>query len=194
MARLSSLSAKLNQAGSSPTAPTGPSVQSSNFLRLLANSPAATAAYKGFANPLANGQLTGRQRESLALLIAEINGSSYCLSAHYALAKKAGVTEDEMRAARKATASDAQTRALLRFTQEVVLQRGEISDGDFQALRHAGFNDALIAEVLANIALNLFTNYFNSVVRTDVDFPLLKPGADAPQQDLPQKGTKTHKE
>jgi hypothetical protein len=37
-------------------------------------------------------------------------------------------------------------------------------------------------EILSNIALNIFTNYFNSVARTDMDFPLLKPGADAPSQ------------
>jgi hypothetical protein len=33
---------------------------------------------------------------------------------------------------------------------------------------------------VSNIALNIFTNYFNSIARTDIDFPLLKPGADAP--------------
>ena len=69
---------------------------------------------------------------------------------------------------------------MLRFAQSVALQRGEISDADFQSLRLAGFTDALITEIISNIALNIFTNYFNCVARTDIDFPLSEPGADAP--------------
>ena len=33
---------------------------------------------------------------------------------------------------------------------------------------------------VTNIALNIFTNYFNSVARTEIDFPALKPVADTP--------------
>ena len=70
----------------------------------------------------------------------------------------------------------------MRFAQAVAIQRGEISDRDFAYLRLAGFTDALIAEIISNIALNIFTNYFNSVARTEVDFPVLKPGADKPDR------------
>jgi len=62
----------------------------------------------------------------------------------------------------------------------VDVQRGELGDVDFQCLRQAGVTDALITEIVCNIALSIFTNYFNSVARTEIDFPLLKPGADAP--------------
>jgi hypothetical protein len=48
-------------------------------------------------------------------------------------------------------------------------------------MRKAGFSDAQIVEIVANIALNIFSNYFNSVAKTEVDFPLLQPGADAPR-------------
>jgi AhpD family alkylhydroperoxidase len=114
------------------------------------------------------------------LTIAEINGARYCLSAHYALAKQLGLDDNEIRAARRATSADPQTHAMLRFAQSVALQRGELSDADFQSVRQAGFTDALITEIISNIALNIFTNYFNSIARTDNDFPLLKPGADTP--------------
>jgi uncharacterized peroxidase-related enzyme len=180
MARLASVTSGLDR-----NAPGQPSLQPSlppdcNFLHLLANSPAALNAYVASAGALARGQLTPRQRELLALTVAEINGAKYCLSAHYALARKLGLDEAEVRAARHATAADRETHAILRFAQAVAIQRGEISDADFQALRLAGFSDALVTEIVSNIALNIFTNYFNSVARTDVDFPLLKPGADAP--------------
>ncbi len=91
-----------------------------------------------------------------------------------------------MQLARNATAADTKAETMLRFTQAVVLQRGEISDDDFQAPRKAGFTDGQIIEIVANIALNIFCNYFNSVAKIEVDFPLLQPGADAPRVGVAQ--------
>jgi uncharacterized peroxidase-related enzyme len=178
MARLASVTLGLDRAPSGqPLLPAD-----CNFLRLLANSPAAFNAYAAFACALSQGQLTPCQRELLALTVAEINGARYCLSAHYALARKLGLDDNEIRAARRATSADRQTHAMLRFAQSVTLQRGEISDADFQTLRLAGFTDSLVTEIVSNIALNIFMNYFNSVARTEVDFPLPKSGTDAPMR------------
>ena len=180
MARLASVSSGLDRTPSGQSAVQQPPLPDCNFLHLLANSPAALNGYLACARALSQGQLTPRQRELLALTIAEINGARYCLSAHYALARKLGLGNDEIRAARRASSADPQTHAMLRFVQAVALQRGELSDADFQSLRQAGFSDALITEIVSNIALNIFTNYFNAIARTDIDFPLLKPGADTP--------------
>ena len=159
-----------------------------NFLQLLANSPAALRAYIRADAALVHGQLTVRQRKQVALAVAEINGSSYSLSAHYDTGKRFGLTHHEMQLARNATAADPRTAAMLRFTQSLVLQRGEISDDDFQALVKAGFTDGQIVEIVANIALNIFSNYFNSVAKTEVDFPLLQPGTNVPCVEVPQIG------
>jgi len=160
------------------------------FLQVMANSPASLRAYIRADAALVRGQLTPRQREEVALAVAEINGSSYSLSAHYETGKRLGLTDHEMQLARNATAVDPKADTMLRFTQAVVLQRGEISDDDFHALRKAGFTDAQIVEIVANIALNIFSNYFNSVARTEVDFPLLQPGADAPRVGIAQPKTR----
>jgi uncharacterized peroxidase-related enzyme len=160
------------------------------FLQVMANSPASLRAYIRADAALVRGQLTPRQREQVALAVAEINGSSYSLSAHYDTGKRLGLTDHEMQLARNATAVDPKADTMLRFTQAVVLQRGEISDEDFHALRKAGFTDAQIVEIVANIALNIFSNYFNSVARTEVDFPLLQQGADAPRVGIAQSKTR----
>src|SRR5712691_8684900 len=160
------------------------------FLQVLANSPASLRAYLRADAALVHGQLTPRQREQVALAVAEINGSSYSLSAHYDNGKSLGLTHHEMQLARNATAADTKAETMLRFTQAVVLQRGEISDDDFQALRKAGFTDGQIIEIVANIALNIFCNYFNSVAKIEVDFPLLQPGADAPRAGIAQSKTR----
>jgi len=160
------------------------------FLQDMANSPASLRAYIRADAALLRGQLKPRQREQIALAVAEINGSSYNLSAHYDTGKSLGLTHHEMQLARNATAEDPKAQSMLRFTQAVVLQRGEISDEDFQALRKAGFTDAQTVEIVANIALNIFSNYFNSVARTEVDFPLLQPGTDVPRVGIAQSKTR----
>ena len=180
MARLASVTSGLDRAASGQLSRLSSLPPDCNFLHLLANSPAALQAYVAGAGALAQGQLSARQRELLALAVAEINGARYCLSAHYALARSLGLDEAEIRAARRAASADPQTHAMLRFAQAVAIQRGEMSDADFQSLRQAGLTDALVAEVVSHIALNIFTNYFNSVARTDIEFPLLRPGADKP--------------
>jgi uncharacterized peroxidase-related enzyme len=179
MARLTSVISGIERKPLGQPSAQSPLAPDCNFLHLLANSPAALNAYTAWAAALTQGQLTPRQRELLALTVAEINGARYCLSAHYALARQLGLDEDEIRAARHAIATDRQTQAMLRFAQVVATQRGEISDADFQSFRQAGFTDALVTEVISNIALNIFTNYFNSVARTEVDFSVVKPGVDA---------------
>lgn len=42
------------------------------------------------------------------------------------------------------------------------------------AAREAGVSDAELLEVVANVALNVFTNYFNIVAGTEIDFPLVQ--------------------
>ncbi len=168
------------ESGSVPQTGDLPLPRDCNFLHLLANSPTATEAYLRCEATLAKGRLSRQCRELIALTVAEINGSKYGLSAHYAAAKTAGLSEEEIQLARRATSADPKIAVLLRFTRAVTLQRGDVSDADFQPLRRVGFSDAEIPEIVANIALNIFANYFNNVVRSAVDFPLLQPGADSP--------------
>ena len=50
-------------------------------------------------------------------------------------------------------------------------ERGHVSDEDVNGLRAHGYTDGDVAEIVANTALNIFTDYFNHVAGTVVDFP-----------------------
>ncbi len=60
---------------------------------------------------------------------------------------------------------------MIRFARKVVETRGRVSSADLDDVREAGYDDGVIAEVVAHVALNVFTNYFNEVAETDIDFP-----------------------
>jgi alkylhydroperoxidase family enzyme len=182
MARLAFIKPPVETLAGSPAPKSGPDPDRSpdNFVRLLANSPAALEAWRSSEAALARGHLTELQRVKIGLTVAEIFGCPYALSLQHDRARRAGLTDDEIKRARRATDTDPITRAILQFTLTVTLQRGELSESDFRALRRIGITDAQIVEVVANISHHIFLSFFNTTARTDVDYPLLQPGAESP--------------
>lgn len=144
----------------------GQPVTENVFLRLLARSPAVREAYLTAESALAQGALTTSQREMIALTVAEINNSQYGVAVHGAAGRLAGLTEQDVELARRASAAEPRNLAMLHFARAVALQRGEVSDTDFSRLRAEGFSDAEITEIVAHVALNVFANYLNNVART----------------------------
>lgn len=142
-----------------------------NMMQAIGNSPAALNAYLQFSGSLAGGSLSNQQREQIALAVGETNRCDYCLAAHSALGKMAGLSSDQIRDARRGQAVDSKSDSLLRFARKLVNERGHVSNEDLQELRDHGFSDGDLTEVVANVALNIFTNYFNHVAETDIDFP-----------------------
>lgn len=143
-----------------------------NLMKLVGHSPAALEGYLSLNGALAKGKLDVKLRERLALGVAEYNGCDYCLSAHsYLGAHVAKLAPAELDAARDFRSSDARADAALRFARRVAESHGRVSDADLAAVRAAGFDDAGVIEIVANVALNVLTNYVNNVAQTEVDFP-----------------------
>ena len=149
-----------------------------NLTRALANSPAALRAFLDLNSELAGGSLDGAMRERIALGTAEYNACTYCLSAHTFLAKNvAKLDQHEIDAARRFESDDERSAAGLRFARAVLEQRGQVSDEDLDQVRAAGYSDGELAEIIANVALNTLTNYFNNLADADVEFPRVEPAA-----------------
>ncbi|MEZ5666795.1 MAG: carboxymuconolactone decarboxylase family protein [Alphaproteobacteria bacterium] len=144
-----------------------------NILRTMGHSPAALEGYLGFATALAGGTFAPAFREQIALAVAGANGCDYCASAHSAIGRKLKLADDEIRRNLHGDASDPKVAAALGFARKLVRERGHASDGDIAAIRLAGYGEAEIVELIAHVALNLFTNYFNHAVGTDIDFPVV---------------------
>ena len=142
-----------------------------NIIATMANSSAVAEAYLGFSQALSKGTLPARLREQLALVVGESNGCGYCVAAHTALGKGVGLSERETQDARLALSSDEKERAALEFAMKVVRSRGAVEDQDVEEIRRAGYTDGEVGEIVAHVALNVFTNYFNLVAQTEVDFP-----------------------
>lgn len=145
-----------------------------NMFRAVSNSPAALKSMWSSFGALGAGTLDAKLGEQIAVAIADANGCEYCLAAHTALGRKAGATSADMSAAQAGQSDDPKTAAALRFASRVVEHRAHIAADDVKALHAAGFDDGEVMEIMAHIALNLFTNYVNVAFAVPLDFPHVK--------------------
>ena len=145
-----------------------------NMFRAVANSGAALQSMWGFFGALGGGVIDAKLGEQIAVAVADRNACEYCLAAHTALGRKAGASAQDLQQAQAGESADPKTQAALTFALKLVNERGQVSDSDIQALRGVGFGDTEIVEILAHVALNLFTNYVNVAFAVPLDFPAVK--------------------
>jgi uncharacterized peroxidase-related enzyme len=146
-----------------------------NMFRLVATSPQALEGYLGLSGALGKGALPAATRERIALAVAEINGCAYCLSAHTYLGKALAHLDDaEITANRNGASNDPKADAAVRFAAAVTRARGHIAGAEIAAVKAAGYTDAQVIEIVQHVALNTWTNYFNEVFQTDIDFPVVE--------------------
>ncbi len=142
-----------------------------NIFKSMANSPSVLDAYLGLSGAISHGTLNAKEREVVQLAVGEANNCGYCVAAHTAIGKSVGLSETQTVESRRGTLADAKLNALAHFALALHEKRGTVSDSDVSAFKAAGFTEGQIGEVVANYSLAIFTNYFNHVNQTPVDFP-----------------------
>lgn len=146
-----------------------------NMFRAIATSPQALEGYLSLSGALGKGTLPAATRERIALAVAEVNGCNYCLSAHTYLGRNLAKLDDaEITANRNGASNDPKADAAVRFAAKVAKDRGHIADSDFAAVKLAGYTDAQVIEIVQHVALNSWTNFFNEVFQTEIDFPVVE--------------------
>ncbi len=146
-----------------------------NMMRTMGNSPAVLQGYLNLSDALSKGSLGGRLGELIALAVAESNTCNYCLSAHSFIGEKlVSIDTDSLHMAREGRNKDPKVAAALFFAKTLVEKRGRVSSDDVEIVKTAGYNDGEVGEIVAHVALNVFTNYFNNTANTDIDFPVVE--------------------
>ncbi len=143
-----------------------------NLYRLTANSPAALEGLLGLSSALGKGKLDAATRERIALTVANVNGCDYCNAAHgYLATNLAKLSEAEVSANRQGRSLDDKADAAVAFARKLAISRASVTDADIEAVRAAGYSDGELVEIVAHVALNVFTNYLNETFATEIDFP-----------------------
>ena len=144
-----------------------------NMFRTLAHTPVALDGYMQLSGATAKGKLNAKQREQIALAVGEANDCGYCIAAHGAIGRMAGLSDAQIMQARNGQADTPRDAAVLTLARRIVETRGHVPAAELDAFKAAGFDDAAILEVLTNVVLNIFTNYTNHIAGTEIDFPVV---------------------
>jgi alkylhydroperoxidase family enzyme len=142
--------------------------QLSNFIAVLAGSPAALRAYARMRSELRHGELPLKSQQRIALAVAEAQGSDYSLATLQRTAREAGVGMDEIARARKFESADEAEAALLQYVRALV-DGGPVKAHLIEEAREAGWTDEQLLEAVAHVALATFTNLFTRAGDLPVD-------------------------
>jgi len=149
-----------------------------NLYATTANSHKALSTMLNTTETLGSGEFSGKEVETIALTVGQANGCGYCLSAHTALAKMNGLTEEQTLEIRRGTIEDEKLNVLSTLARQITLSRGRPDQSLIDNFFDTGYSKAALAELIGLVALNTFTNYINNIAETKIDFPLA--------QDLPE--------
>jgi uncharacterized peroxidase-related enzyme len=142
-----------------------------NIHATIAQSPSALEAFIAWGQALAHGSLTPREVELINLHTSQLNGCAYCVSAHSGLGRKAGLSSEEVEAARAGRIGSPREDAILSLARRIIRTGGHGSGAELTVAREAGLTDGAIIEVLAHVAVRSFTNAVAIMSRTDIDVP-----------------------
>ena len=142
------------------------------FAAIGALGPAALKAMLQADGVLSAGTLSKREQETIKLIVSEEAGCDYCVAAHSMLGKLAGLKLEALKQIRTGgPTDDPKLDALARFVRTLARTTGTVSDSEFSAIKAAGYTDAQLVEVSLAIAVTVFTNVFNRINDTVIDFP-----------------------
>ena len=132
--------------------------QLSNFIGVLAGSPATLRAYARFRSELRHGTLPLKTQQRVALAVAEHQGSEYALAALGCTARDAGLGLDEIALAREFDSRDEREASLLRYVKALLQNESAPPLHLHEEAREAGWADEQILETVAHVALDTFSN------------------------------------
>ncbi|WP_233852687.1 carboxymuconolactone decarboxylase family protein [Paraburkholderia sp. HD33-4] len=141
-----------------------------NMPAKMAGSPRLLTALVGVFNQAHGGNLNEQQMQVLLLTNAVTNGSAWPVAFHSFLGIKEGLSEADVQAIRERRfPQDAKLAALSRLARTLIEKRGRIDDHDIAAFTEAGFDQALVLDVVLVVAASTMTNYTASVTQPPLE-------------------------
>ncbi|WP_298900857.1 carboxymuconolactone decarboxylase family protein [uncultured Psychroserpens sp.] len=142
-----------------------------NIFATLAHSETALSNYLTFSN--AKTAFTNKEKEAINLAVSEINKCVYCLSAHTAISKMNGLTENEVLELRSGKASfNPKLDALAKLAQNITVNRGATDASVLDNFFEVGYTKGDLADAINLVGEITITNYLHRTTQVPVDFPV----------------------
>lgn len=141
-----------------------------NLYAAFANSEHALGAYLGLQG--FKTSLKAKEKEVVNLVVSEVNGCDYCLSAHTAIAKMNGFTDEQALEIRSGKASfDPKLDALAKLTKSITENKGHADDALVEAFYAAGYTKENLVDTVVLVGDKIITNYLFALSDVEIDWP-----------------------
>ena len=142
-----------------------------NLYATYAHSNTALENYLNFAN--AKTSLSAKEKEVVNLAVSEVNNCIYCLSAHTAIGKMNGFTDDQILELRAGKASfNTKLDALAQLAKNITVNRGRTDTPVLENFFSVGYSKANLVDVISLVGDKTISNYLHSTTQVPVDFPV----------------------
>ncbi|MEP1487888.1 MAG: carboxymuconolactone decarboxylase family protein [Algibacter sp.] len=145
-----------------------------NLYATYANSDTALENYLTFSN--AKTSLSAKEKEVVNLAVSQVNNCIYCLSAHTAIGKMNGFSDDQILELRAGKASfDNKLDALARLAKNITENRGKTDADVLENYFNAGYTKGNLIDTISLVGDKTISNYVHSTTQVPVDFPVAQP-------------------
>lgn len=143
-----------------------------NLYAYIGHSPNALQNYLAYQNGNSKGAFNAKIREAVNLAISEVNGCHYCLSAHTAIGKMNGFSEEEILQLRAGTHPDEKLNVITNLVADIQKTHGHPSKNLLEKFFGLGYDEGALVDLLALVADKVFANYLNNISNVAIDFPV----------------------
>ena len=143
--------------------------------RLMGNSANALSSYLNFSESQRSGSFNSKEIEAVALAVSEENGCSYCTSAHTAIAKMNGFSQEETFQLRAGIHTDEKLNVLTNLSKSIVANRGKADETLVNEFYAAAYDETALVDLVALVIDKTFTNYIGRLAKPEIDFPVAHP-------------------
>ncbi|MEY8781687.1 carboxymuconolactone decarboxylase family protein [Allomuricauda sp. XS_ASV26] len=145
-----------------------------NLFATYAHSENALGNYLALSN--AKTSLKAKEKEVVNLAVSQVNHCIYCLSAHTAIGKMNGFTDEQILELRAGKASfDEKLDALARLAKNITENRGATDAQVVDNFFAAGWTKENLIDTIVLVGDKTISNYIHSTTKVPVDFPEAQP-------------------
>ncbi|MBR9854354.1 MAG: carboxymuconolactone decarboxylase family protein [Algicola sp.] len=145
-----------------------------NLFATYAHSENALGNYLSLSN--AKTSLKTKEKEVVNLAVSQVNNCIYCLSAHTAIGKMNGFTDNQILELRAGKASfDEKLDVLARLAKNITENRGATDAQVIDDFFAAGWTKENLIDTIVLVGDKTISNYIHSTTKVPVDFPVAQP-------------------
>ena len=142
-----------------------------NLYAYIGYSANALGNYLTLQQGQAKGAFNAKEREAIFLAVSEVNGCRYCQSAHTALGKMNGFTDEEILQLRQGTHADKKFQTITRLAAAIQETHGRPSQDLLDDFFRLGYDQAALVDLVSLVADKVFANYIHNITQIPIDFP-----------------------